>query len=96
VLVTETSEFFLHLAIILITARFFAEVSTRLGARAVIGELFAGILLGPSLLGVIALTDTIRLLAGRGVFQMRSREAQRSRRSSIRRLAYSVCAAGRI
>ena len=43
----ETHDYFLTLFIILLTARVFAELMTRLQAPSVIGELFAGVILGP-------------------------------------------------
>lgn len=63
----ETHVFLLHLLIILGTARLFAEVAVRLGAPSVIGELSAGILLGPSLLGWIQPGEEIRYLAEIGI-----------------------------
>lgn len=63
----ETHEFFLYLLIILLTARVFAELATRLMAPSVIGELFAGVVLGPSLLGWIEPLDAIRLMAEIGI-----------------------------
>ena len=63
----EVHDFFLTLLIILLTARVFAELATRLQAPSVIGELFAGVLLGPSLLGWIEPTEAIRLMAGIGI-----------------------------
>ncbi len=60
-------DFFLTLLIILLTARIFAELATRLQAPSVIGELFAGVVLGPSLLGWIEPTEAIRLMAGIGI-----------------------------
>jgi Kef-type K+ transport system membrane component KefB len=63
----EAHDFFLTLLIILLTARVFAELATRLQAPSVIGELFAGVLLGPSLLGWIEPTEAIRLMAGIGI-----------------------------
>ncbi|MDH5526259.1 MAG: cation:proton antiporter [Nitrospirota bacterium] len=57
----------LALLIILLTARVFAEVATRLRAPSVIGELFAGVLLGPSLLGWIQPSQAIQLLAEIGI-----------------------------
>lgn len=59
--------FFLHLLIILLTARIFAEVADRWKAPRVMGELFAGVLLGPSLLGWINPTEVIKLLAEIGI-----------------------------
>jgi Kef-type K+ transport system membrane component KefB len=63
----EAHDFFLTLLIILLTARVFAELATRLKSTAVIGELFAGVVLGPSLLGWIEPTEAIRLMAGIGI-----------------------------
>jgi Kef-type K+ transport system membrane component KefB len=63
----ESHAFFLNLLIILLTARLFAELATRLQAPSVIGELFAGVVLGPSLLGWIEPSEAIRLMAGIGI-----------------------------
>ena len=63
----EVQTFFLILLIILLTARVCGELAARLQAPPVIGELFAGILLGPSLLGLIEPTEIIRLLAEIGI-----------------------------
>ena len=63
----QAHDFFLNLLIILLMARVFAELATRLKSPAVIGELFAGVVLGPSLLGWIEPTEAIRLMAGIGI-----------------------------
>jgi len=63
----EVHTFLLHLLIILLSARLFAELAVRLQLPAVIGELFAGILLGPSLLGWVSPSDAIKLLAEIGI-----------------------------
>lgn len=63
----EVHDFFLILPIILLTARVFAELATRLQAPSVIGELFAGVILGPSLLGWIEPFETIKLMAEIGI-----------------------------
>ena len=63
----EAHDFFLSLLIILLTARIFAELATRIQTPSVIGELFAGVVLGPSLLGWIEPTEAIRLMAGIGI-----------------------------
>jgi len=49
----EVSEFFFKLLIILISAKFFAEVFAHLRLPSVLGEVIAGILIGPSMLGFI-------------------------------------------
>lgn len=58
---------FLHLAILLFFARLFGDISYRFGIPSVLGEIFVGILLGQSLLGIIPLSDAIRLLAELGI-----------------------------
>jgi Kef-type K+ transport system membrane component KefB len=63
----EVHTFFLFLMIMLLTARLFAEVAARLQSPPVIGELLAGIVLGPSLLGWINPTEVIKLLAEIGI-----------------------------
>jgi len=63
----QTHDFFLYLLVILLTARIFAEIAVRLQAPSVIGELFAGVVLGPSLLGWIEPFHVIKLLAEIGI-----------------------------
>jgi Kef-type K+ transport system membrane component KefB len=63
----ESHSFVVDLLIILIAARIFAELAVRLYAPAVIGELFAGIVLGPSLFGWISISETIRIMAEIGI-----------------------------
>jgi Kef-type K+ transport system membrane component KefB len=63
----EAHTFFLVLLAILLSARILGELAARLGAPSVIGELAAGILLGPSLLGWIEPNTVIRLLAEIGI-----------------------------
>lgn len=63
----ETHNFFLYLLAILLAARVMAEIAVRLKAPSVIGELAAGVILGPSLLGWIEPNDVLRLLAEIGI-----------------------------
>ncbi len=63
----DAAQFFIQLAGILIAARLAGEAATRLGVPSVLGELAAGIVLGPSMLGWIAPTEIIRLLAEIGI-----------------------------
>jgi len=57
----------LQIALILVAARVCAEVFSRLGAPTIIGELFAGILLGPTLLNWVTPNDVLKLLAEIGI-----------------------------
>ncbi len=63
----ETHDFFLHLLIILLTARILAELATRLGSLSVMGELLAGVVLGPSLFGWVEPMEAIKLMAEIGI-----------------------------
>lgn len=63
----DVSEFFLKLLIILISAKFFAEMFACLRLPSVLGEVAAGIILGPSLLCFIKVDATLYLLAEIGI-----------------------------
>jgi len=63
----ETHTFFLNLLTILLTARLFAELAVRMKSPAVIGELLAGVVLGPSLFGWLEPDQVIKLLAEIGI-----------------------------
>lgn len=59
--------FFLQLLFILLSARILGECARLLKIPSVLGELTAGILIGPSLLHIVDLNDTIKLLAEIGL-----------------------------
>lgn len=59
--------FLLAFAAALLGAKLFGELVERLGQPAVLGELLAGVLLGPSVLGWVPLSDGMLLLAEIGV-----------------------------
>lgn len=63
----ETHTFFLHLLAILLSARLLGEIAVRLKTPSVIGELLAGIILGPSLLGWIEPNEALKMLAEIGI-----------------------------
>lgn len=63
----EVHDLLRDLLVIILTARILAEIVVRLHTPSVIGELFAGVLLGPSLLGWIEPLEAIRLLAEIGI-----------------------------
>lgn len=63
----EAHTFFLTLLTILLAARILGELAARLQAPPVIGELAAGVLLGPSLLGWVEPGNVIWLLAEIGI-----------------------------
>ena len=63
----QTHTFFLYLLIILLSARLFAEIAVRLNSPSVMGELFAGIVIGPSLFGWIEPVEALKLMAEIGI-----------------------------
>ena len=63
----DTSTAILHVATILIAARVMGEVAARFGIPSVIGEIMAGIILGPSVLGMIEAEGLIWVLAEIGI-----------------------------
>ncbi len=63
----EVAEFFLTFLIILLSAKFFAELFTYLRLPGVLGEVTAGIILGPSLIGILKVDATLHLLAEIGI-----------------------------
>jgi Kef-type K+ transport system membrane component KefB len=63
----ELKDFLLSLLVIYVSARLLGEGAVRLGQAAVLGELLAGIVIGPHGLGWIGETATLRLLGEIGV-----------------------------
>ncbi len=63
----EVSNFFLSLVLILLSARVLGEIAAWLSIPSVMGELLAGVLLGPSLLGWVEPTEVIQMLAEIGL-----------------------------
>ncbi|HKJ53998.1 MAG TPA: cation:proton antiporter [Gammaproteobacteria bacterium] len=63
----NTSTAILQVAMILIAARVFGELASYLHIPAVIGEIFAGVILGPSLIGYIQPEGLIQVLAEIGI-----------------------------
>ncbi len=60
--------FFTNLLLLLVTARIFGEIFERFKQPAMIGEILAGILLGPSLLNLIHRTEDIKVISELGIF----------------------------
>lgn len=63
----EPSSILLDIAFILLAARIFGEIASRIDVPPIIGELVAGIVLGPSLLGWVEPNDVLALLAEIGI-----------------------------
>lgn len=60
--------FFTNLLILLVTARVFGEIFERIRQPAMIGEIIAGIIVGPSLLNLVHRTDEIIVISELGIF----------------------------
>lgn len=60
--------FFTNLLILLVTARIFGEFFERFKQPAMIGEIIAGIILGPSIFNLIHRTEDIKVISELGIF----------------------------
>jgi Kef-type K+ transport system membrane component KefB len=63
----ETYSIFRDLAIILISAKLCGLLAAKLRAPQIVGEIIAGLLIGPSILGLVQQTDFITQMAEIGV-----------------------------
>ncbi len=63
----DVAEVLVHILIVLLAAKAAAEVSERVGVPPVVGEILAGILVGPSVLGIVGQDDVLRVLGELGV-----------------------------
>ncbi|HLA96686.1 MAG TPA: cation:proton antiporter, partial [Pyrinomonadaceae bacterium] len=63
----ENASILLSLFIMLAAAKVMAEIFERLKQPAVVGEILAGVIIGPSLLGWVAPSEMISILAEIGV-----------------------------
>lgn len=59
--------FLIQIVLILLAARLFGEIAAFFKVPSVIGELVAGVIIGPSLLGLVTISSPIQLLAQIGV-----------------------------
>lgn len=63
----ENHTFFISLVLVLLTARLFGEIALRFKAPSVLGELLAGVVLGPSLFGLLEPDAILKMLAEIGI-----------------------------
>ena len=66
----ETHSFLIQLVLILFTSRLVGELAARIQIPSVIGELVAGIILGPTLFNFVDITPPIQLLAEIGIIML--------------------------
>ena len=62
--------FFTNLLILLVAAKIFGEIFERFRQPAMIGEIMAGIILGPSILNLIHRTEEIKVISELGIFML--------------------------
>ncbi|MDQ5929607.1 MAG: hypothetical protein QG594_1387, partial [Bacteroidota bacterium] len=60
--------FFASLLLLLAVARFFGEIMERMKQPAMIGEILAGIMLGPSVFNFIHRTEELKVISELGIF----------------------------
>ena len=60
--------FFTNLLLLLVLARFLGEIFERMGQPSMIGEIIAGVILGPSLFNIIHRTEEIKVISELGIF----------------------------
>ncbi|MSZ56212.1 MAG: cation:proton antiporter, partial [Actinobacteria bacterium] len=63
----DFGQIFTSLALVLILAKLAAELCERIRIPAVLGEITAGIIVGPSMLGIVEPSEALRVLAEVGV-----------------------------
>ena len=67
-LMTPQLPLIFSLLLVLVSAKILGEIAERFGQPSMIGEVLAGVILGPSLLGVVSNTPELKVLADLGVF----------------------------
>ncbi|MDR1696307.1 MAG: cation:proton antiporter [Endomicrobium sp.] len=62
----EIYSFLTAIAVILVAAKIFGEVAVRFGQSAIVGELLAGVIIGPSVLGLVSETPVLASISELG------------------------------
>ena len=63
-----TEQLFVSIIIILVAARVLGEFFQRIGRPPLVGELFAGLIIGPSILGLVLPSDDLHVLSSLAIF----------------------------
>lgn len=86
----DFTEILTHLAVVLLVAKLAAEGAERLRIPAVLGEIVAGILIGPSVLGLVAPSDALKILAEVGVIVLLANVGMETDLNELRRVGRSA------
>ena len=88
----EKYEVFRSLAIIIISAKFFGLLARKLKAPQVVGEIVAGLLVGPSVLGLVGYSDFLGYMAEIGVMLLMFTAGLETRISDLRKTGFKALA----
>jgi len=88
--VGSTTEILLGLFVMLLAAKLAAELFERLRQPAVVGEILAGVIIGPSVLGLVAPSEFVSMLAEIGVIFLLFSVGLETKPSSIFRVGKSA------
>lgn len=64
----EPIPFIVALLLVLLLAKVLGELFERFGIPSIIGEVLAGVILGPSVIGLVSMTEEVRVISELGVF----------------------------
>ena len=92
---TGTSEILFDLFLVLLAAKIGDEVFKRLGQPAIVGEILAGVAIGPSLLGIVEPGEVLEVFAELGVIFLLFWVGLETRVSEMRRSAAPRSRSGR-
>lgn len=88
----DFTEILRHLALVLIVAKLAAEAAERIRVPAVLGEIVAGIIIGPSVLGLVDPSDALKILAEIGVVILLANVGMETDLNELRRVGRSALA----
>ena len=95
----ESYSIFRDLAIIIIFAKVFGIIARKCKAPQVVGEIIAGLLIGPSVLGLVQQSDFLIQMAEIGVLRRTGDESEGSHEDGIcgisDRMLWCICSFGR-
>ena len=86
----EKYEVFRSLAIIIIAAKFFGLCARKLKAPQVVGEIVAGLIVGPSVLGLVGYSDFLGYMAEIGVMLLMFTAGLETRISDLRKTGFKA------